>query len=216
MRITWLGHSSLKLVAEGKIIYIDPYAGSPEDYVPADIVLVSHWHFSHCNLDLLRKITKDDTVVLSTRETAAEVYGVGVIREWETRVFGNVKITGVPAYQSRLRGGEVRWGRNHPKGFALGFVIKAENKTLYFAGDTDFIPEMKKIKADVLFVPVGGTATADAREALKIVQIVKPKTAVPIHYGKIYGSRDDAELFKELAEPYTIVKIFEEGETAEI
>lgn len=213
MQITWFGHSSVKIVAEEKIIFIDPYAGPQEAYTLADIVLISHWHPDHCNLDLLKKITKDDTVILSTPETAAEIYGCGVIREGETRMFDKIAITAVPAYKSRLRGGETRGGKTHPKGFSLGFLIRAEGKTLYFAGDTDLIPEMGKIKAEILMVPVGGIATADPKEAARIVQLIRPRLAIPIHYGKIYGSRDDAELFKELVEPYVPVKIFEEGET---
>ena len=81
----------------------------------------------------------------------------------------------------------------------VGYVIEIEGVRIYHAGDTDFVPEMKELKAiDIALLPVGGTYTMNAEEAAKAVNSFKPKVAVPMHYGKIVGSERDAERFKEL------------------
>ncbi|MCM8785785.1 MAG: MBL fold metallo-hydrolase, partial [Candidatus Omnitrophica bacterium] len=76
-----------------------------------------------------------------------------------------------------------------------GYIIEIEGKKIYVAGDTDFIPEMKNISADIVIVPVGGTYTMNAEEAANAVNTIKPKVAIPYHYGDIVGSEKDAKLF---------------------
>jgi len=102
-----------------------------------------------------------------------------------------VKIAGVPAYNINKR--------FHPKSNNwVGYVIKFADSSIYIAGDTDFIPEMKNIKADIVMLPVGGTYTMTAEEAAKAVEAIKPKIAIPIHFGDIVGSKSDAEKFSSL------------------
>jgi len=81
----------------------------------------------------------------------------------------------------------------------MAYIINTDGKRIYHAGDTDFIPEMKELKEiDVALLPVGGTYTMDAAEAAKAANTIKPKVAVPMHYGSIVGSEKDAKRFKEL------------------
>jgi len=68
----------------------------------------------------------------------------------------------------------------------------------FHAGDTDATPEIKSVSADVVFLPVGGTYTMTAAEAAEASNAIKPKVAVPIHWGSIVGSREDAETFRKL------------------
>ena len=87
----------------------------------------------------------------------------------------------------------------HPKGYGVGFVIELSGKCIYHAGDTDFIPEMKNLQnIDIALLPVGGTYTMNAEQAVEAAELIKPKIAIPMHYGSIVGSISDAETFKEL------------------
>jgi len=198
MQIKWFGHGSYELKTGGKTIYINPYKGEPGDYKDlADVILVSRWDFSDCSLTLVRKIRQETTVIMTTRETREYTGGILAIpgKAWH---FGDdVKITPVDAYT-------VNKPRPHPKGSGYGFLIESEGKTLYYADDTGFIPEMTKIKADIVILPVGGTFVMGAREAARAAEVIDPKIAIPSHYGSFIGSVDDAEWFKEILEAKNI------------
>ncbi|MCK4535301.1 MAG: MBL fold metallo-hydrolase, partial [Syntrophobacterales bacterium] len=89
----------------------------------------------------------------------------------------------------------------HPKeNNWLGFVVTVMGKRIYYCGDTDLIPEMESISADIVIAPVGGTYTMNAEEAARAVNMIKPEAAIPIHYGDIVGSVEDAERFRDLCE----------------
>ena len=197
MLIKWFGHSSFQLKAGKKNIYINPYKGEPEDYKDiADIILVSRWHFSDCRLALIKKIRNENTIILATNDTIAETSGTLIVpgQKWD---FEDVKVTPVDAYTIDLP-------QSHPKGSGYGFLIEAEGKKLYYADDTSFTPEMTKIKADIIILPVGGTFVMNARQAARAAEIISPKLAIPSHYGSLMGSLDDAEWFKELVEAKNI------------
>ena len=66
---------------------------------------------------------------------------------------------------------------------------------IYHAGDTDLIPEMDSIKADIALLPVSGTYVMTAEEAVEAAKIIKPQIVIPMHYGAIVGSADDARRF---------------------
>jgi len=80
----------------------------------------------------------------------------------------------------------------------LGFIAALDGTRVYFAGDTDFIPEMKSIKCDIALLPVSGTYVMTAEEAAEAAKAINPKIAVPMHYGAIVGSEADAKKFKSL------------------
>ncbi len=87
----------------------------------------------------------------------------------------------------------------HPKANNwVGFIVTIDGGKIYHAGDTDFITEMKSLTADVGLLPIGGTYTMEAPEAAQAVKAMKLTTAVPMHWGKVVGSRDDADAFKRL------------------
>jgi len=86
----------------------------------------------------------------------------------------------------------------HPKAAGmLSFVFKLDGVRYYHAGDTDFIPEMKQLDVDIAFLPVSGTYVMTAEEAVQAAKAIKPKIAIPMHYGAIVGSEDDAKKFKK-------------------
>lgn len=193
MQIKWLGQSSFEIKTDGLIVYIDPAYGEYTD--KADVILISHFHYDHCSFETIKKIRKDDTTIISTSEVASQIDECRAVRAGEEGLIGNIKVTVMPAYNTNRKGKEA-----HSKEDTIGFLIDAEGKKIYYTSDTDFIPEMKNVKADAVIIPVGGTSTMNAKEAASAVKLIKPKTAVPIHYGKTEGTIDDALYFKELVE----------------
>ncbi len=202
--IHWLGHASFRIDAdEGVKIYIDPFklgSGLPQ----ADIILVTHDHFDHCSPEDIDKIASKDTVIIGPSCIADKLpHPVTALSPGEKTAVKGIIIETVPAYNP---------AKNfHPKANGyLGFIITTGGKRIYHAGDTDFIPEMKSIKADIALLPIGGTYTMTAEEAAQAADLINPAIAVPMHYGSIAGSVQDAEKFKKLCKCKTVILAREE------
>jgi L-ascorbate metabolism protein UlaG (beta-lactamase superfamily) len=202
--IEWLGHASF-LIDTGPIIYIDPYDISEafaKTLPKADIVLVTHDHPDHFSPEVLKLISKPATVVVSikavTENLPKEIKHSRTIAPGDTLTLEGVGIEAVPAYNIDKK--------FHPKekGY-VGFVIDLGDRIVYHAGDTDVIPEMRHIKADIALLPVGGTYTMDAIEAAEAADIIRPKVAVPMHWGKIVGTWEDAKEFQARAKVPVLV-----------
>jgi L-ascorbate metabolism protein UlaG (beta-lactamase superfamily) len=123
----------------------------------------------------------------------------------QTIEFDFVSVTAVPSYNTNKP--------NHPKSRNwVGFIIELGGKRIYVAGDTDLIEEMRSLEdIDVAFLPAGGTYTMNAVEAAEATQYIKPKLAIPYHWGQNVGSLADAQRFAGLAR--CAVKILAVGET---
>ncbi|MGC1403019.1 MAG: MBL fold metallo-hydrolase [Thermodesulfobacteriota bacterium] len=197
-KISWLGHDGI-LYQDKKTIYFDPFqiAGGP----PADLILISHDHFDHCSPEDVKKIQTQDTIIVTEADSAKKLSGkVEVIKPGETKTIQGMTIEAVPSYNTNKE--------FHPKTKGwLGFIVTLNGVRLYHPGDTDFIPEMKKIQADIVFLPVSGTYVMTAKEAVEAAKVLKPRIAVPIHYGAIVGTADDALEFKKLLEGIVEVRI---------
>ena len=159
--IHWLGHASFRLEGE-KVVYIDPFritAGPP-----ADIILISHVHYDHCSPSSIERIRTADTVIVTNVECAKKFKGdVRIIAPGQSIAVGGVAIDGVAAYNTNKP--------SHPRGDGgLGFVITLGGRKIYYAGDTDLIPEMAAVKADVALLPVSGTYVMSADEAAQAVK----------------------------------------------
>ncbi len=189
-KITWLGHASTRIEGE-KVIYVDPWKLSA-DPPPADIILNTQSHYDHCSREDVNRISRKDTVILAPPDCAGELPPDfrRVTPGWEEEVEG-VGLRAVPAYNltKPFHPRSNRW---------VGYLITMGGETIYQAGDTDHIPEMEEIKADVVIVPVGGTYTMNAAEAAEAVNKIAPQLAIPIHFGSVVGSVRDAEEFKRL------------------
>ncbi|MCM8821583.1 MAG: MBL fold metallo-hydrolase [Candidatus Omnitrophica bacterium] len=188
--IKWLGHASILIEKDGKKIYVDPWKLKSGK---ADIILITHSHYDHCSIEDINKIATDKTTIIATPDSIEKI-AKGIRKKISpgTEIdLGWVKIAGVPAYNINKQ--------YHPKSNNwVGYVIKFSDASIYVAGDTDFIPEMKNIQADIVIFPVGGTYTMNAQEAAQAVNTIKPKLAIPIHFGDIVGSKSDAEKFASL------------------
>ncbi len=185
--IAWLGHASFRITAPEGIIYIDPW--KLKDAEPADLILITHGHQDHFSPGDVKKIRKADTTIVTIAAVAAKLQGdVKTIRAGDELTVKGVKIETVPAYNPRKD--------FHPKSAGgVGFILTVGGRRIYHAGDTDAIPEMAEVKADVALLPVGGKYTMTASEAAQVANMIKPKVSVPMHWGDIVGSRADAELF---------------------
>jgi L-ascorbate metabolism protein UlaG (beta-lactamase superfamily) len=196
---TRIAHDTFRIKGS-QVIYIDPYKVTKHD--EANIVLISHEHFDHLSIDDLNKVIMPGTTIVASPLCKDGLQGVKVkeIRFLDPGgkyTVGKVEVEGVPAYNlNKFREpGKVF----HPKGEKrLGFIIKMDGTSVYFAGDTDCIPEMKSIRCDIALLPVSGTYVMTAEEAAEAAKIISPKIAVPMHYGAIVGSDADAKKFKSL------------------
>ena len=202
IKLHWLGHDGFSLITQdNKVIYIDPYKISEVHHKKndAELVLISHNHFDHLSIEDLRHIINENTKIIAASECIEKLNQEGFksakgVEPGQTIEERGVSIEIVPAYNTNKN--------FHPKDDRkIGFIFTFD-KTLkiYHAGDTDKIPEMSEFKPDIALVPVSGVYVMSADEAADAVNnLIKPsKLAIPMHYGTIVGSLDDAKKFKTL------------------
>lgn len=188
--VHWLGHASFKLSGE-KVIYIDPW--QLEDGEPADIILITHGHYDHCSPEDVAKVRGPQTAVVATADCVAKLGGeVQVVRPGDRLTVQGVTVEAVPAYNI---GKEFHPRREH----WVGYVVTLGGRRIYHAGDSDHTPEVDSVRADVALLPVGGKYTMTAEEAAAAANAISPAAAVPMHWGTIIGSRQDAERFQAMS-----------------
>jgi len=202
-KIYWLGHDGFRIEGE-KIIYFDPYQITTT--VPADIIFISHEHYDHCSVEDIRKIQKKDTIIVTNDSSAANLSGdIRVVNPGDRLTIGAIAVEVVPSYNVDKA--------FHPKASGmLGFIITIDNVRIYHAGDTDFIPEMKNIHADIALLPVSGTYVMTAEEAAEAALTIKPVVVIPMHFGCIVGSESDAKRFAQKLEGKVTVNILSKDE----
>ncbi len=191
--IKWLGHASF-IITGSKTVYIDPFV-LPENASTADYILITHSHYDHCAVDNIKKIQSNDTRIIAPLDCVKNLTGrTNSVRAGEFFEYADgVRVDAVEAYNTNKS--------FHPQGFGVGFILTVNGKKIYHAGDTDLIPEMSSLSKDNIdaaLLPVGGIYTMTADEAAEAAKAIKPKIAVPMHFGKIVGSKNDAERFASL------------------
>lgn len=194
--IEWLGHSTIKINNQNQVIYIDPY-NIKQDYNDADMIFITHSHYDHFSEEDINKVKKENTNIIITEDVFEKTLSLGfkesniiTVKPNESYQIDNIKFDTIPSYNVNKK--------FHPKeNNWVGYVIDINGVKYYIAGDTDITDENKMIKCDVAFLPVGGTYTMDFEEAANLANIIEPKLVVPIHYGLIVGTLEDAENFKQ-------------------
>ena len=194
-----LYHSSIRINKE-KTIYIDPFK-IDKNYNDADIVFITHDHYDHYSEEDIDKVINENTTIIIPDELLTKLLRKGINKNAIITVEPNknymvqgIKFETISAYNTNKT--------FHPKENGwVGYIIIINGIRYYIAGDTDITEENKQVKCDVAFVPVGGTYTMDFKEAASLINEIKPKIAIPIHYGSIVGTEQDAIDFIRLLHP---------------
>ena len=202
-KLHWLGHDSFRLDGP-PVIYFDPWKLKGKQPV-ADLVLVSHEHADHCSPDDVKRVSGPGTVVVAAAKAAEKLPGARVVRPGDHLAVAGVEIEAVRAYNvNKFRSPGVPF---HPREAEhVGYLVTVEGARVYFAGDTDHIPEMAQIDCDIALLPVSGTYVMTADEAVAAARDIQPQVAVPMHYaGGVVGTVDDARRFQEGWEGKTVI-----------
>ena len=189
--VTHLNHSTIKISGK-KVVYFDPIqiSGEPKD---ADIIFITHSHDDHFAPDEIKKLLKPNTTLVVPHDVVALAKKTGFKNI--VKVYPNKEYTVQGIQFETVRSYNINKKFHSKDNNWVGYIATMNNIRYYIAGDTDLIPEMEKISADVAFLPIGGTYTMNANEAAKAASIIKPKVVVPIHFGSIVGKAEDARQF---------------------
>ncbi len=177
--LLYQGHGSVRITAgDGTVIYVDPFAGEGYDK-KADLILVTHEHRDHNNIELVKKTEK--TVVLRSKDMLID-------GKYQTKKVGSIQIEAVPAYN-----------KNHKKEECVGYILTIDGKTVYLSGDTsitDAMPGFKERKLDYAFLCMDGKYNMGPEEATECAKMIGAKHSVPYHMapGKLF----DQETAKKL------------------
>lgn len=208
--IHWLGHDSFRLDGSSTV-YIDPWKLAA-DAPPANLILITHDHYDHFSPDDIARLSTSQTTLIGPASVTAKIDGVAAVTlsAGETATVGGVTVTAVPAYNlDKFRQpGEVF----HPRAAGgLGYIVELDGRSIYHAGDTDAIPEMRDVRCDVALLPVSGTYVMTAEEAAEACRMISAAAVVPMHYGDIVGTAADAARFEGLCGVPVTVLPFEQG-----
>lgn len=188
-KFNWIEHACFCIEVDGKIIYTDPFRIT-EGARPADIILISHNHPDHNEIESINRIRKSGCVIVAP--FASELTGK-VLQAGDAAEILGIKVNAIPAYNIDKE--------FHPKGAGVGYIVRGQEFSFYHAGDTDLIPEMQQATGvTVALLPIGGTFTMDAKEAAQAATLIKPKVVIPMHYNTkfgdyLLGSPDDPRIF---------------------
>lgn len=198
-RFVWFKQASYQWRGDGLMVYIDPWGVTRPD--PADVIFITHAHYDHFSLEDIERIRKADTRIVAPHDIAQELSGdVLAVRPGDSIDVSGIRGEAVPAYnvsEERLE--------FHPRANEwVGYVLDLGGHRYYHAGDTDHLDDLEQVRADVAFLPVGGTYTMDVTEAAGLARAMRPGLAVPMHYGFVAGTEADGQRFAEEAAPIPV------------
>ena len=190
-------HGSLVLSWNGQNIFIDPYGGAAryEDLGDPDLILISHPHDDHLNLDTLNGLNTSDATFI-VPQAVADIMPATFSNQLITLANDeNIKINGVsisavPMYNLPEE------GARHAKGWGNGYLLEVGGVKVYISGDTEDIPEMRGLEEiDVAFVCMNLPYTMDVNAAANAVLDFEPVIVYPYHH-----RGQDIEQFKALVD----------------
>lgn len=224
--VKWLGHAACQITSEaGKVVLIDPWiTGNPscpvniEDIKRADLILVTHDHFDHLGSDIPDLVKATGAVVIAQPELANALQQAGVSAEniifgMGMNIGGQVEVAGIRVTMTQAF-------HSSTAGSPAGYIVFLEDgKAVYHAGDTGIFAGMEILgrlyNIDLALLPIGSVFVMDPVQAAFSLTLLKPKKAVPIHYGTFPILVQDAQSFVNLARekaPETAVKVLKPGQ----
>ena len=192
--LTWLGHDGFHLSHDETNVYIDPYQINPNSKPSANYLLITHSHYDHLSIPDIEPLVTKDTIIICSKDAEAKLAifraKVHPLASHEKYKDDHITVEAVPAYNPDKP--------FHPlhNGW-LGYIVTLGKVRTYHSGDTDIIPEMKKITCNIALLPVSGTYVMNAEEAARAANTIKPDIAIPMHWGALIGTQTDAETFKK-------------------
>ncbi len=205
--ISLIAQNAIRIMnKEGKVIYFDPFKINGKFKNDADVIFITHSHFDHFSPEDIMQIKKDSTVVVAPKDLQNDIERLEIehyliVSPNEINELNGMSFSTIPAYNTNknFHKKEYDW---------VGYIVDIDGKKVYVAGDTDDTPEARSVKCDVALVPIGGTYTMNAEEAVELIKNMKPsEMAIPTHYQTIVGSKKDALKFKELLKDVVNVEI---------
>ena len=198
--------SSIRIRCDAGTVYADPFRMkiSPHD---ADIVLITHDHYDHFSPEDLAKVINPATILVVPEKLAdkaaafsAQVKAIETVLPGQQYQIAGLSLETVPSY-NRIK-------PFHPKKNGwVGYLLDLDGQRVFIAGDTDKTKENSAVKCDIALIPIGGKFTMDPKEAADLINTIRPKTAIPTHYGTIVGKKNDGDLFASLVDPSIDVRI---------
>lgn len=182
IRVQPITHGSVQIEHGGKVIHLDPWSqGDYSRAKPADLILITDVHPDHLDPAAIAKVRKAGTVIVGPEAVARQLPGVTVLRNGERRTIAGIAVEAVPMYN--LKRGPAPGQLYHTKGRGNGYVVTLGGKRLYFSGDTENIPEARRLRnIDVAFVCMNLPYTMTPAEAAAMTAAFRPKIVYPYHY----------------------------------
>ncbi|RKD90747.1 MBL fold metallo-hydrolase [Mangrovibacterium diazotrophicum] len=205
LEITIIGHCFYHFTFNRLNIYVDPIpnVGDISALPKADLILITHDHRDHLSTNVIQFLSKYDTKVIASKACIKKMDFGEFLENGQQTTFGEIYIKAVPAYNVvNLRPDDVPY---HPKGDGNGYFLVFGDKTVYIAGDTEYIDEMRFfMKPDIAFIPMMMPFCMDEDMFIKVAKRLKPEIIYPVHY----NTKLDSLVEKmKIALPNTEVKI---------
>ncbi len=194
-RITVNAQSSIR-IDSGKILRFDPFLLTEEPH-DADVIFITHSHPDHFSPADIKKVSKPETLFVAPESMKSDIEKAGIdaekcvfVNPGESSEIAGVSFKTLPAYNigRPFHTPESRW---------VGYAVELEGELVYVAGDTDGLDEIAELPITIALMPVGGKFTTDAREAAEFINKMKPKIAVPIHFGGMPGTEGADRVFEQ-------------------
>jgi L-ascorbate metabolism protein UlaG (beta-lactamase superfamily) len=201
--ISFIGHGSLMFEFNNLIIHVDPvmqeadYSKMPK----ADLIIVTHQHYDHFDLNAIKHLTKNETKLVVTSEcvhSTEYLSNAEVLKNGENTSVCGIDIKAIPAYNIKNKRSD--GNPFHPKGEGNGYILAFGDKNVYVAGDTENIPEMKALTGiDIAFLPMNLPYTMTPEMVADAAKAFKPKILYPYHFGNT-DTQELVDLLKDNSE----------------
>ncbi len=221
MKVTYLGHASFKIEADGKTIFVDPWLNGPtspikvEDVKNAYLCLVTHDHGDHGYSEAVAICKKTGATFIAINELGLKAKQDGVENVHTLNIGGSVDIDDITITL-------VHAFHSSSIGTPTGFIVRMPSGTFYHPGDTGLFGDMKLFGElygiDLFFVPIGSYYVMGIKEAVKAVELVHPKIAIPMHYDTFPVIEANPKQFYQMVtdKGKSKVEVLKPGESKEI